>query len=100
METIVFMIDIGLKSLQIIYHREHFGELSGGAGEHGGHDEVEKRHELQEIVLQGRSGQQQAVLRLQGRREHLMKDARKQTSVVKRSGNAVSELTLMAMRWR
>lgn len=79
METVVLMIDIRWKSLQIVYHGEHFGELSGGAGEHGGHNEVEKGHELQEVVLQGRSGQQQAVLRLQGRRERLMKDARKQT---------------------
>lgn len=32
---------ISFKSLYNTYHWEHFGELSGGAGEQGGHNEVE-----------------------------------------------------------
>jgi len=48
------------------YHGEHLGELRGGAGEHGGHDEVEQRHELQQVVLQRRARQQQAMLSLRG----------------------------------
>lgn len=56
------------RSLILPYHGEHLGDLRGAAGEHGGHDEVEQGHELQQVVLQGGSGEQQAVLGLWGER--------------------------------
>lgn len=54
-----------LSALVDSYHRKHFRELRSGAGEHRRHDEVQERHQLQEVVLQGSSCQQQAMLGLQ-----------------------------------
>lgn len=50
------------------YHRKHFRELRSGAREHGGHDEVQERHQFQEVVLQRSPCQQQAMLSLRGGR--------------------------------
>lgn len=46
------------------YHRKHFRKLRSGAREHRGHDEVQERHQFQEVVLQRSSCQQQAMLSL------------------------------------
>lgn len=51
------------------HHRKHFRELRRGAREHGGHDEVQQRHQFQEVVLQRSPCQQQAMLSLRGGRE-------------------------------
>ena len=40
-----------LRVVCVAHHGEQAGDLGGAAGEHGGHDEVEQRHELQQVVL-------------------------------------------------
>ena len=48
------------------YHWEHLGDLRGAAGEHGRHDEIEEGHELQQVVLERRTGEEQTMLGLGG----------------------------------